>query len=94
MDGILLSNIAYIIFYLAGHSGLCEDILAPRHGSMFVYFGGGSKTNSSGVRDRVEFICDQGYRLRGPSTLKCLEEGLWDQEVPVCEEISCNFPTE
>ncbi|KAL0279548.1 UNVERIFIED_CONTAM: hypothetical protein PYX00_001077 [Menopon gallinae] len=77
-----------------GHSGFCEQILAPRHGSMFIYFGTRRKMHSSAIGDRAEFECDQGYRLRGPSTLTCSEEGLWDREVPVCEEISCNFPTE
>uniref|UniRef100_A0A667ZKN9 Sushi, von Willebrand factor type A, EGF and pentraxin domain-containing protein 1 n=1 Tax=Myripristis murdjan TaxID=586833 RepID=A0A667ZKN9_9TELE len=38
------------------------------------------------------FSCRRGYRLQGPETLKCLANGEWDMEPPVCTQISCTPP--
>uniref|UniRef100_A0A4W5M0S9 Sushi domain-containing protein n=1 Tax=Hucho hucho TaxID=62062 RepID=A0A4W5M0S9_9TELE len=40
----------------------------------------------------VIFSCHRGYRLHGPETLKCLANGEWDQETPVCIQIYCAPP--
>ncbi|CAB1345368.1 unnamed protein product [Coregonus sp. 'balchen'] len=40
----------------------------------------------------VNFSCRRGYRLHGPDTLKCLANGEWDQETPMCVQIYCAPP--
>ncbi|XP_038851181.1 sushi, von Willebrand factor type A, EGF and pentraxin domain-containing protein 1 [Salvelinus namaycush] len=40
----------------------------------------------------VTYTCQRGYRLQGPETLKCLANGQWDQETPVCVQIYCAPP--
>uniref|UniRef100_A0A8K9UI75 Sushi, von Willebrand factor type A, EGF and pentraxin domain-containing protein 1 n=1 Tax=Oncorhynchus mykiss TaxID=8022 RepID=A0A8K9UI75_ONCMY len=40
----------------------------------------------------VTYSCRRGYRLQGPETLKCLANGQWDQETPVCVQIYCAPP--
>uniref|UniRef100_A0A8C7FUF6 Sushi, von Willebrand factor type A, EGF and pentraxin domain-containing protein 1 n=1 Tax=Oncorhynchus kisutch TaxID=8019 RepID=A0A8C7FUF6_ONCKI len=40
----------------------------------------------------VTYSCRRGYRLQGPKTLKCLANGQWDQETPVCVQIYCAPP--
>nr|XP_046184667.1 sushi, von Willebrand factor type A, EGF and pentraxin domain-containing protein 1-like isoform X3 [Oncorhynchus gorbuscha] len=40
----------------------------------------------------VTYSCRRGYRLQGPETLKCLANGQWDQETPVCVQIYCAQP--
>ncbi|XP_064796419.1 sushi, von Willebrand factor type A, EGF and pentraxin domain-containing protein 1 isoform X4 [Oncorhynchus masou masou] len=40
----------------------------------------------------VTYSCHRGYRLQGPKTLKCLANGQWDQETPVCVQIYCAPP--
>ncbi|PWA28849.1 hypothetical protein CCH79_00012875 [Gambusia affinis] len=38
------------------------------------------------------YSCHRGFRLRGPETLKCLADGEWNSEPPVCTQISCTLP--
>ncbi|XP_062305372.1 sushi, von Willebrand factor type A, EGF and pentraxin domain-containing protein 1 isoform X1 [Osmerus eperlanus] len=40
----------------------------------------------------VTYSCRRGYRLQGSETVKCLANGMWDQEAPVCVQISCSPP--
>lgn len=40
----------------------------------------------------VTYTCQRGYRLEGPETLTCLENGKWDKEVPTCQPIYCLLP--
>ncbi|XP_051576791.1 sushi, von Willebrand factor type A, EGF and pentraxin domain-containing protein 1 isoform X5 [Myxocyprinus asiaticus] len=40
----------------------------------------------------VTYSCQKGYRLQGPETLTCLENGEWDQEAPSCAQIYCSPP--
>lgn len=37
----------------------------------------------------VQYRCVYGYRLEGPSARRCLPNGQWSNEQPVCREISC-----
>ncbi|XP_029944330.1 sushi, von Willebrand factor type A, EGF and pentraxin domain-containing protein 1 isoform X2 [Salarias fasciatus] len=38
------------------------------------------------------YSCRRGYRLRGPETLKCLANGKWDTDPPLCVQIACSPP--
>ncbi|MEQ2205540.1 hypothetical protein XENOCAPTIV_002618 [Xenoophorus captivus] len=38
------------------------------------------------------YSCHRGFQLHGPETLKCLADGEWDSEPPVCVQISCTLP--
>ncbi|XP_048039857.1 sushi, von Willebrand factor type A, EGF and pentraxin domain-containing protein 1 isoform X2 [Megalobrama amblycephala] len=40
----------------------------------------------------VTYSCQRGYRLQGPGTLTCLENGQWHQEAPSCVQIYCSPP--
>uniref|UniRef100_A0A671PAW8 Sushi, von Willebrand factor type A, EGF and pentraxin domain-containing protein 1 n=1 Tax=Sinocyclocheilus anshuiensis TaxID=1608454 RepID=A0A671PAW8_9TELE len=40
----------------------------------------------------VTYSCHRGYRLQGPETLNCLENGQWHQEAPTCVQIYCSPP--
>ncbi|KAK7501166.1 hypothetical protein BaRGS_00007651, partial [Batillaria attramentaria] len=42
--------------------------------------------------NRVRFRCNEGYKLKGPDTLYCNEDGVWDGERPDCVEITCDLP--
>ncbi|XP_013394336.1 sushi, von Willebrand factor type A, EGF and pentraxin domain-containing protein 1 isoform X2 [Lingula anatina] len=41
---------------------------------------------------RVKFSCQTGYRLRGPTSRICQDNGEWSHYVPKCEIISCRDP--
>ncbi|XP_008426204.1 sushi, von Willebrand factor type A, EGF and pentraxin domain-containing protein 1 isoform X1 [Poecilia reticulata] len=40
--------------------------------------------------DRVQFSCDQGYKLLGPSEAVCEKGGVWSPGVPVCGRGRCS----
>ncbi|XP_075416413.1 sushi, von Willebrand factor type A, EGF and pentraxin domain-containing protein 1 isoform X2 [Tenrec ecaudatus] len=40
----------------------------------------------------ITYTCDQGFRLKGPKALTCLETGDWDVDVPSCNAIHCQPP--
>lgn len=40
------------------------------------------------INSTVNYTCDEGYELRGKSTLLCLESGKWDlDKLPICKFI-------
>ncbi|NXO38057.1 SVEP1 protein, partial [Locustella ochotensis] len=40
----------------------------------------------------VRYFCDRGFQLQGEETLRCLETGEWNTEVPSCKAINCQPP--
>lgn len=41
------------------------------------------------VGDRIQFSCLPGFRLDGPSSLSCLDEGQWEDVMPICQPLAC-----
>ena len=41
------------------------------------------------VGDRIQFTCLPGFRLDGPSSLSCLDEGQWEDVMPICQPLAC-----
>lgn len=56
--------------------------------------------NSTMTADRfevgasVEYACDDGHLLVGPTVRTCLDTGFYDEFPPVCKRIECGFPAE
>lgn len=44
------------------------------------------------VGDKVTFTCDDGFVLDGDKILRCLVDGVWSDEFPVCERPRCPTP--
>ena len=44
------------------------------------------------VGERVSFRCNSGFRLEGAQALTCLDQGIWDDVMPVCQPLSCTIP--
>ncbi|XP_066156690.1 uncharacterized protein [Euwallacea fornicatus] len=42
----------------------------------------------------VEYTCDEGHLLVGPSMRTCLETGFYNEFPPVCKRIQCGFPAD
>ncbi|KAJ2954068.1 hypothetical protein O0L34_g2282 [Tuta absoluta] len=42
----------------------------------------------------VEYSCDEGHLLVGPTVRTCLDTGFYDEFPPVCKRIVCGFPAE
>ncbi|XP_050542396.1 uncharacterized protein LOC126906135 [Daktulosphaira vitifoliae] len=42
----------------------------------------------------VEYTCDEGHLLIGPSTRTCLATGFYNEFPPVCKRIQCGYPAE
>ncbi|KTF84904.1 hypothetical protein cypCar_00023277, partial [Cyprinus carpio] len=58
----------------------CPPLLAPAHGRKF-----GSKYL---VGHEVHFTCSQGYRMIGPGTRVCHENGTWSGVSVICKDVS------
>lgn len=46
------------------------------------------------VGTAVEYSCDEGHLLIGPSTRTCLGTGFYNEFPPVCKRIQCGFPAD
>lgn len=44
------------------------------------------------VGSNVEYTCDEGHLLVGPSSRTCLETGFYNEFPPVCKRIQCGYP--
>ncbi|OQV20373.1 Sushi, von Willebrand factor type A, EGF and pentraxin domain-containing protein 1 [Hypsibius exemplaris] len=50
------------------------------------------KGNDYSINSTVDYTCEPGYRLEGPSRRTCLLPGNWSSPSPVCQEIFCPLP--
>ncbi|PSN51800.1 hypothetical protein C0J52_10875, partial [Blattella germanica] len=54
-----------------------------------------NKTENSSLsyfyNSEIENSCNIGYRLKGPSVRRCLQNSTWSLNNPYCEKISCNL---
>ncbi|XP_048488730.1 uncharacterized protein LOC125491255 [Plutella xylostella] len=46
------------------------------------------------VGTSVEYSCDEGHLLVGPTVRTCLDTGFYDEFPPVCKRIECGYPAE
>ena len=63
---------------------MCQEKPFVLHGSVI------GTDFSSGLS--VEFVCDKGYQLLGPSSSTCTAGTHWNQPFPTCNRISCGLP--
>ncbi len=63
----------------------CGTLVAPDNG---LQIGNATYTFAS----IVEFNCNSGYYLTGPSVLQCMANSNWDHTVPDCLPVSCEPP--
>uniref|UniRef100_A0A183C3F4 Fibropellin-1 n=1 Tax=Globodera pallida TaxID=36090 RepID=A0A183C3F4_GLOPA len=62
----------------------CSPLSAPENGQLI------TPDNTSFVFPVVlEFRCEFGHQMRGPSHLKCLADGNWNGTVPTCVPATC-----
>ncbi|CAH1244449.1 PKD1 [Branchiostoma lanceolatum] len=53
----------------------CPELSAPHNGMM---------TGCNSFNHTVQFVCTEGYMLRGASNITCQADGSWTDEVPKC----------
>jgi len=75
----------------------CEVLEPPVNGRMrsVLLDSGDSQWNSHTVLQyghQVEVECDAGFQLDGSGILTCLEDGQWDDTVPICHPTGCKNP--
>lgn len=61
----------------------CGDPSVPVHGSKT-----GNNYKAGGT---ITFACDTGYHLEGPTNLRCLKNGTWDNTMPKCKKTDIAF---
>ncbi|KAJ0183987.1 hypothetical protein K1T71_000410 [Dendrolimus kikuchii] len=52
------------------------------------------RTTNFDVGSSVEYACDEGHLLVGPTVRTCLDTGFYDEFPPVCKRIDCGYPAE
>ncbi|XP_029455194.1 beta-2-glycoprotein 1 [Rhinatrema bivittatum] len=40
----------------------------------------------------ISFSCNEGYILKGANSSQCNEKAEWNEELPICEPVTCPFP--
>ncbi|XP_060034311.1 complement receptor type 2 isoform X3 [Erinaceus europaeus] len=66
----------------------CEALPSLLHGRVLV-------PPSLQLGAQVAFVCDEGFRLSGQPSSRCVSEGtrmVWNTELPVCDPLSCGPP--
>ncbi|XP_065160832.1 uncharacterized protein [Atheta coriaria] len=46
------------------------------------------------VGANIEYSCDEGHLLVGPTTRTCLDTGFYNEFPPVCKRIQCGYPAD
>ncbi len=70
-----LQSSAYILINSLTGIG-CPYLKAPQYGKL--------RIDGHGLSSVAYYSCDYGYSLHGPSSRKCLHDGSWYGNVPVC----------
>ncbi|RUS82417.1 hypothetical protein EGW08_009805, partial [Elysia chlorotica] len=70
---------------------LCEKITCENLNATD-FPNGEIKYVSNNIGDRVNYICNNGYTLRGVPNRKCSGNGDWESSPPVCELVDCGSP--
>ncbi|XP_078497405.1 C4b-binding protein-like isoform X1 [Lissotriton helveticus] len=70
-----------------------EELCRPRScGNPGELLHGWVETNGTTVGSVAIFHCDTGYNMISRAYRKCLETGLWSNNVPICESVICAPP--
>jgi len=51
-------------------------------------------SNNFEVGSRIEYVCDEGHLLVGPSRRNCLATGFYSEFPPVCRYLECGMPAD
>lgn len=49
--------------------------------------------NQFNYADTVQYSCENGYTLSGPSSTTCMENGTWSEQSPNCTKVTCKVLT-
>ncbi|XP_017312141.1 P-selectin isoform X1 [Ictalurus punctatus] len=63
----------------------CEPLVRPEKGHMTCT----EPLGKFSFRSSCAVTCEEGYTLRGESTLTCIKTGNWSAETPTCEAVTC-----
>ncbi|XP_061166124.1 sushi, von Willebrand factor type A, EGF and pentraxin domain-containing protein 1-like [Saccostrea echinata] len=74
----------------SGTAPTCEIVVCDTPSK--VTSNGRSFGNSSTYNSVVTYECDPGYNLNGAKSRRCLANGQWDFEIPICEVVQCPRP--
>ena len=76
-DGIWTSDFATCV------RNKCQAPIPPKNGRVV--------GDSYKFEDEVQFVCDAGYELEGPSSVQCLASHAWSAQ-PSCRPVRCPLP--
>lgn len=93
MRGFNVGGLSSVVCLVTGEYDsafpVCQRVDCGNPGSIPYGYLQGLKFNFD---NRVRYVCNRGYKLTGPQTLYCNEQGVWEGDRPVCVEIACVLP--
>lgn len=82
---VFSSGSHFIVIYLSPEPKACGRPEQPPNSTMIA-------PNSFDVGATVDYACDEGHLLVGPSARTCLDTGFYNEFPPVCKFIECGLP--
>ncbi|XP_078503642.1 CUB and sushi domain-containing protein 1 [Lissotriton helveticus] len=73
----------------SGRTPVCVPITCGHPGNPANGFTNGSEFN---LNDVVNFTCNAGYLIQGPSRAQCRSNGQWSSPLPICQVVNCSDP--